>query len=171
MADNLPAIPPETLLVENMDGAFSAVRDPVTGEVVPLSDGPGLADWMLHLKEHRAALSAASAVVQAILIADMDRNARWTYNRPGGSISAPSPTPGVAADQWDGNRLYQTLEDLVKEGMISPSAMADAVEIVTDYKPKAKGIAALLKVPDIAPWIETCRAEAPPEKKRSVTVK
>lgn len=168
---NLPAIPRETLLVENVDGQYAAVRDPITGEVVPLSDGPGLADWMIHLKEHRGALSAAAAIVQELLLAEMDRNARWTYNRPGGSITAPSPTPGVAADQWDGNVLHQTLEDLVKEGMITPSAMHDAVEIVTTYKPKAKGIAALLKVPDIAPWIETCRAEAPPEKKRSVTVK
>lgn len=165
---NLPAVPPETLLVLDFDNQPAAVRDPTTGELVPLDDVAKLADWKLSLKEHRRALTEAAQIVDAIILADMDRNASWTINRPGGSVRSTSPSKGVAKDQWDGNKLYTILTDLMEEGVITDQARAAAVKITTTYEAIAKGVKALLAIPDVAEYVELARAEQP-EKKRSVS--
>lgn len=168
MADNLPAVPRETMMIADLEGQWAAVRNPVTGEVVPLDDVAALADWKIALKEHRDALTEAQRVVDELLLADMDRNASWTINRPGGSVRSTSPSRGVAKDQWDGNRLYTVLSDLVEQEVISAQARDSAVKITTEYAAVAKGVKALLAIPAVAPYVETCRAEVEP-KKRSVS--
>lgn len=170
MGDNLPVLH-TSLLVEDLDGQFAAVADPITGEVVPFTDTGRLADWMVSLKAHRAALNAASAVVQALLVQAMDRDASWTINRPGGTVSTTSPARGVAADQWDGPKLHDVLSRLVDDGTISKQALAAAVKIETEYVPIARGVKALLSLPDVAPYVEACRASEVEPKKRSVSVK
>lgn len=169
MADNLPILH-TSLMVEDLDGQWTAVRDPITGEIVRLDDPPRLADWLISLKAHRAALSEASAEVQRALLPAMDRDASWTMNRPGGSVSAPSPARSVAADAWDGNKLYDVLGRLVEENIISEQARSSAVKIETEYTAIAKGVKALLAIPDVAPYVESCRVSEEP-KKRSVSVK
>lgn len=172
MGDNLPAIPERTLLIEGMDGQYAGVVNPITGEVAPFSDVGALADWLVAIKDHQSHISAAKRIVDELLLADMDRNAMWTMNRHSGrKVTAPRPSPGIAADQWDGNRLYQALEGLVSDEVISAQALAAAVEIRTEYVAKAAGVKALLAIPDVAPYVEACRAEEPPAKKRSVSVK
>lgn len=170
MPDNLPVLH-TSLLVEDLDGQYTAVADPITGEVVPLSDTARLADWMVALKAHRAALNTASALVQEVLVAAMDRDASWTINRPGGTVSTTSPARGVAAAQWDGPKLHDVLSRLVEQDIISKQALAAAVKIETEYVPIAKGVKALLSLPDVAPYVETCRASEVEPKKRSVSVK
>lgn len=164
-------VPRETLFVEGFDGQIAGVRNPTTGEIVSFQDTPGLVDWKLALKDHRDALTEAARVVDAAILDEMDRNASWTINRPAGAVSAPSPSAGdAAADAWDGNRLWQVLTELMKAGTITDQARDSAVKVVTEYKAKAAGVKALLKIPAIAPYIETCRLHVEP-KRRSVSVK
>lgn len=167
---NLPAIHDE-LLVADLDGQYAGVRDPITGEVIPLSDTAKLADWLVSLRAHEDAITRARRIVSQLIIAAMDKGGSWTINRPGGSVRAPSPAPGMSAAQWDGNELYTVLSRLVDEDVITAEARDNAVEIKTEYKAKAKGVAALLKIPVVAPYVESCRAEEPPPKPRSVSVK
>lgn len=166
----VPMVPEETLLVTDLNGEVAGLRNPVTGEVMLLADANAMADFLISLKEHRRALAQAAALAQEVVRDTMDRSASWTINRPGGSVSAPSPAPSVAKDQWDGNELWKVLSELVRAGTITDEARENAVESVVEYKAKAKGVKALLSIPTVAPYVESCRIPEA-EKARNVSVK
>lgn len=167
---NLPDVLKLKLTVDDLDGQVAGLVNPVTGEVAPLDDPLAIADWLIFAADWQGALKQAQQLARAIVLQHMDRSASWTLNRPTGSLSAPSPVAGNSKDQWNGDTLADTLAELVRAGVITDEAAAAALKTETTHTPVAKGISALLKLPDVAPYIEACRVEVEP-KTRGVTVK
>jgi hypothetical protein len=166
---NLPEPLRPRLTVDDLDGQVAGLANPITGEIAPLDDPMAVADWLIAARVLQDALRDAQAVAAPVVIGYMDRSLSWTLNRPTGSISAPSPQPGNEAAQWDGPKLLAALRHLVSEGLITDEAAASAIKVEQVIKPVAKGLNALLKVPELVPYVEACRVEREP-KKRGVSV-
>lgn len=144
-----------------------AITTPLTGEVVLLdSTSDVLAAWLHHVREAEAALRDAKRIVGGELLDRMDREAKWTARL--GRFEIKGDGPGAV--EYDAEALRHELEQFVMDGSISGAAMDEAVELVTSYKAKARGINALKKLGGrVAEAIERCTN--PSTKDRRVSVK
>ena len=78
-------------------------------------------------------------------------------------MTGKSDAPEVV---YDVDRLAAVLTGLVDGGTISTGAMDEALEVVTTYKVRKRGIEALRKNPALRDLIDGCGEEKPPEGRR-----
>lgn len=131
-------------LDESQMGAQLHVVDPQSGEVVFL-DAPveALGDYLKSVREFESLLKEAKALVNAEVVARMDKAACWTVHSQGVKLSAPSPAP---VEKFDGPALHEALAPMVELNVITVEALDAAVETVVEYKPHLKGLNALRKL-------------------------
>jgi hypothetical protein len=117
--------------------------DPATGETLAL-DAPTerLAQWLDETRDLEQRIRSAKRVAYDELLRRMDARASWTVREGGYELTAPSP----GRVEYDPAALYEALHDCVAAGMIEEGAAEAALEAVVTYKPKARGIQALLKL-------------------------
>lgn len=116
--------------------------DPQTGEILrPVSAvdllaaagiGPDSsvgerAAFIDHARELKGIASEAQGIVSDALIAEMDRNGRWTLREDGYEIKGSSPDAGTLA--FDVPSLRLALAELVTEGIITAAAANAGLEV------------------------------------------
>jgi hypothetical protein len=151
-----------------MSDLVPAVPHPVTGEVLQL-DAPtaDLAQALDELKELTSRIREVRERIDEELLRRMDAKARWTVREGGFKVTAPSPAPRA---EWDGAELSVVLAELRGLDLIDYDAAQAALETEVTYKPKARGLNALLKLGgEVAERVGACRSEVEPT--RRVTVK
>ena len=120
------------------------VIHPFTGEVLDL-DSPTehLARWLQEQRDQEQVLREEKNRVQRELLRRMDLEANYTLRAGEFEIKGDGPQTPL---EYDGQGLREALDDYVKAGFISRSAVDRAVEPVTAYKVKAAGVNALRKL-------------------------
>lgn len=141
---------------------------PATGQVVDLdAKTEDLAQVLDDTREMEYKLRYFKEAVSAEVLRRMDRQAEWTMREGEYELRSISPAPKI---DWAGDELALVLDELVAEGRIDQGAKEAALETEISYKPKARGLNALLKLgQDVASRLLPHRAEA--ERKRYVTVR
>lgn len=144
------------------------VIDPLHGEQLDLATAPDerLGQLLLEVREHESRLRELKALVNEELTRRMDFARAWTLNV--GDFKLVGKSDALIAE-WDVPALMEVLDGMVSRGEIAPDAVERAIDIKTEYRVKAAGVAALLKSPALAGKIETCRVMVAPEGRR-VTV-
>jgi hypothetical protein len=133
------------------------VIEPATGQVFSLDASEGnLAFALEEAREMERKLYAFRKKVGKELLARMDRQGEWTMRVDGFIVKGESPAPKV---EWDGHDLALAIGDLVMQGKIDQKAAEAAVEEVRTFKPKQRGINALLKLPGVKEYLEHCKRE------------
>lgn len=143
--------------------------DPADGSELILADTDTatLAELRDLIRETEEDQRLAKQALDAELISRMDRAATWTLNEGGFKITAPSPAP---QDDYDAQALRVDLEDARDRGLITDEAVDNAVQLIIDYKARAGGIKALLKLGgEVAEIVE--RHHTLVERTRRVSVK
>jgi hypothetical protein len=126
-----------------VDTQFTVVS-PASGEVLTLAAPTGdLAGWLADVREWESNLREAKRIVQAEILARLDKQASWTTHEAGLKISGDSPAP---TEIWDGAELRTALLELVDEDLLSIEAVDAAVQTVVTYKPAKAGISKLRKL-------------------------
>lgn len=151
------------------------IIDTVSGELVPLDrvTTPQLVRLLglvqHHIDGNLAGLYSAKRMLGDEMIARMDRQAKWTVKEPGVEVKAQSPTAGTIT--WNGEKLYDTLMKLTREGMIDREAALRAAWPDTIYKTDQRAIDALRKIPGVEDRIAHARIVTPVgDRKASVRV-
>jgi hypothetical protein len=115
-----------------------------TGQVVSLDlPSDDLAQFLWDVRGFEQELRTAKRQVGDELLRRQDADASWTTYTNSFEISGSSPAPKV---EWDGEMLNRILGELLKEKLISADAVLAAIERVITYKPKPKGLNALMKL-------------------------
>lgn|SRR5512146_113894 len=136
-----------------------------TGELLDIreADANTLGRLLVQLRSIKDQLEGVKHLVDEEIVARMDRNAEWTMHVGGIKLTAPGPDQ----TEFKGDLLRANLLPLVESGKISASALEAAVEEVIDYKPRKRGINALLKLGgQIAKAVR--HAEVPKDSRRNV---
>lgn len=120
------------------------VADPGTGEAICLETASlrELAVYLEDAREVEAQIRSAKRAVSIELHRRMDEQARWTLDADGYKLSGESP----ARVDYKPAKLFETLQDLVADGTISPEAAGAACERVYTYKAIARGVQAIKKL-------------------------
>lgn len=155
-------------LIRTPEGPTGPVElvDPDTAEVVPLENAtPQLVAAVLgRLKaqedEFKESVGQARRWLGERMIERMDVEHEWTVRARGVKVSAPSPA--AKSHTWDPELLQATLDDLVKEALVSRDAALRACRQDIAYTPVVAGINKLLKDDRIAARILVCRREVEP---------
>lgn len=140
---------------------------PATGEAVAL-DGPteDLAAHMADIRQLESELREAKALIANEVMQRMDRDALWTQRVGPWEVKGESPE----RVEYDPEALSKTLDDLLEMGAISLGAADAALEEVTTYKPRVRGLNALIKLGgEVKERIEAC--QRPVDKPRRLSVK
>lgn len=142
--------------------------DRATGETIALTEAPDdlLCEALAEIDDRRRELADARRLIGDEVIARMDRQASWTMTAGGRKITAPSSAPEV---EWDAEMLHGVLNALVVDKVITMDAALRACEMRVEYRPLARGLAALEKIPTAAERIALCRTSTP-RASRSVRV-
>lgn len=141
--------------------------DPVTGELVT-ADAPyeTVAALVVHIRETESLLRGMKAEASERLIAEMDREAKWSGRLGDFVISTRSPAPVI---EYDADLLYDVLCELRDGGKITAQAVDNAIKETVSRKAMRSGVNALLKLGgEIAEEIRACGTETQP--KRTVKI-
>jgi len=160
--------------IETAKGAGLAVRptvlDRTTGELIDLAEvsTDRLGAFLASTRELEAELRAAKAEVSREVHRRMDAEARWTVRAGPYKLSGQSPD----RSEYDGEELARALRRLVRRGLITREAAANACERVVSHRPRKQGIAALLKLGgEVAEAIRPCERAVESERRVSVSVR
>jgi hypothetical protein len=137
---------------------------PYTGETVDLASSPDkLAAVLYEIRDLESRLREAKGELTEELLKRMDANARWSDRFGEFQVTGKSPEPTT---EYDGERLFDALRALHDQGHISLEAAEAALEKETTYKPRKRGINALLKLGgEVAEAIKDCEVEAEPKRR------
>lgn len=144
------------------------IVDRHTGETIAIHDATleqlaGCRDW---IRDFEDTARAAKRLIDAEVIGRLDANARWTVEAGPYKLSAPSPAPETRVDAQE---LRGRLEELVADGVLSIAAVDAAVEVVTEFKAKAAGVKALVKLGGlVAEVVGECSSEVPRDRRVSI---
>jgi len=118
---------------------------PATGEELDLATAAlqQIAEVRCLIRDHEEDLRLAKRMLDAEILARMDRQAKWSWSADGFALSAPSPAP---VTEYDAGRLRDRLDELAYNGVLERGAVDAAVELVVSYKPHPAGIKALAKL-------------------------
>lgn len=149
------------------DLATTRVPVPGTGEVVDLA-GPtdDLARVLAEIREHEQELRTLKSILAEEVHRRMDTEAKWTQRTEHFEVKGESPE----RVEYDPEALSKTLDDLLEVGAISLGAADAALEEVTTYKPRVRGLNALIKLGgEVRERVEAC--QRPVDKPRRLSVK
>lgn len=141
------------------------VTDPVQGEQLDLATAPSerLGQLLLDVREHESKLRELKTLINEELHARFDRQRVWTANIGGLKLTGKSD---AMVAEWNVEDLMEVLDGMVDRGEITTDAVERAIEVKTEYRVRATGINALLKSPQLAEKLETCRQMVEPEGRR-----
>lgn len=108
----------------------------VNGELQPAT--PSKAHEVLSaIKTARRRLSDLESDWQQVVHAEMDRAALWTLHVGSGALESASPETEVVDDP---HALWEALTPLIDRELISAGARDAAVEVVTTWKARMRGV-------------------------------
>ena len=157
-------------LVPVVPGAHAdevTLLNPQTGEVVGL-DAPteDLAEVLRAVREWEQSARMAKQLISAALHARMDFEGTLTLRAGGFTLKGSPPTKTL----YDGERLAGVLGELAAEGLISPRAVAEAVQPVVTYKPSVMKLKQLHKLGGrVAEAIDECVTVVPNDRRVTVS--
>lgn len=137
--------------------------DPVTGELIaPDAPYETVAALVVHIRETESLLRSMKAEASERLIAEMDREAKWSGRVGDFVVSTRSPAPTI---EYDADLLYDVLCELRDGGDITTQAVDNAVRETTTRKVMRGGVNALLKLGGkVAEEIRACGTETQPRR-------
>lgn len=137
---------------------------PYSGEIVSLAaDTDVLAALTDEIRDVESRLRELKGQISEEIHARMDRERKWTLHAGPFKVTGKSDAPEVV---YDVERLASVLTSLVDDGEITADAMDEALEVVTTYKVRKRGVEALRKSPRFRELIDGCGEERPPENRR-----
>lgn len=141
------------------------IVDPLTGELLVLGelsvDRLALGQKQIQLFEER--LRDVKRAIADEAHRRMDSSAKWTLEADGWKVAGEAP----GKVDYNPERLKDALDLLLEDGRINQEAYDAAIEEVVTYKPKVRGIKALLKLgPDVAELILEAQDPRPDHKRR-----
>lgn len=143
------------------------VTVPHTGEYLDLPNETDskLAEVLTEVRDLESRLRELKAGIQDEFHRRMDKSRLYTLHLPGGmKVTGQSD---ALKSVWDGAELERVLEEMAAGGEIEADVIGRTVEeLPVVYKVDARGVAALLKSPTLAPRIEACRRLVAPEGRR-----
>lgn len=155
-------MPDATSLVIREKGSTDvSLVNPDTGEVVPLADAPMplIAAVMGDIQVRIDELQELKRGLGRVMVERMDKNASWTARARGVKVTAPSPVAGAVT--WDAELLYEILDALVAEDVITREAALKACQQRVEHVALAPGIKALCKNPVVKTRLQPALREAP----------
>ncbi len=148
---------------------IEAVINPQTGEVLTLTDASlrDLAAFIEHARSLKVALTEQIAAVGLEITDRLDRQAKWTVQAEEYEIRGESPTRVT----YSASKLYEQLQQLVAEDLISEAAAHAACERTYAYAAKPAGVNNLRKLGGaVASTLDACAVPVDPLTRR-VSVK
>lgn len=116
----------------------------LSGEIIALDAGTdALAGLLDDYRNLDGLVREAKKIVVRELLSRMDKSAKWTMRE--GQYEIKGDSPGEK-HEWNGQALHAALTELVDQGTIDLEAAESALEVKTVYKPKVRGINALMKL-------------------------
>lgn len=134
--------------------------DTATGEVVSMRDAGD--ELLLEIYQRIGDISAQFKEARSALTEEftrrMDHDRLWSRHVGAWVVSTKSPKP---KEEYDAEKLWGVLRELVGDGLISDRAGLAACEEVVTHVPRLSGISALLKTEgEVADRVRACRVEA-----------